>query len=100
MITRIVKLSVSPEKIAEFMNYFDQSSWQIRSFKGCSHLDLLGDISGNGVVFTYSIWENKSYLEEYLNSPLFKSTWSKVKPLFFAKAEAWSLEKLRETSPE
>jgi quinol monooxygenase YgiN len=96
MIIRIVKLTIETEKVADFLLHFEQVKNDIRSFKGCHHLDLLGEISGEGVIFTYSHWDSPEALNEYLGSALFKSTWSKVKPLFRSKAEAWSLEKLQE----
>ncbi|HMT28834.1 MAG TPA: antibiotic biosynthesis monooxygenase [Bacteroidia bacterium] len=98
MIIRIVKLSVEPEKINEFLFYFDQVKKDIRSFSGCHHLELLGDVEGNGVLFTYSYWDTTAFLSEYLNSALFKATLAKVKPLFKSKAEAWSVEKLQEVN--
>jgi heme-degrading monooxygenase HmoA len=97
MITRIVKLSLDPPKIKDFLVIFDQVKKDIRQFQGCNHLDLLGDITGSGIVFTYSLWETQENFLDYQNSALFKNTWAKVKPMFIAKAEAWSLEKLRES---
>ena len=96
MIIRIVKLPVDPDKKDEFLSYFEQVKQDIRSFQGCHNLELLRDLSGNGILFTYSLWDNTDCLNEYLNSALFKSTWAKVKPLFNARAEAWSVEKLQE----
>jgi (4S)-4-hydroxy-5-phosphonooxypentane-2,3-dione isomerase len=55
----------------------------------------LEDINVPGLVFTYSYWEDEKSLQNYQASELFKSTWSKVKPLFNAKAEAWSLNSIR-----
>ncbi|MBL7916599.1 MAG: antibiotic biosynthesis monooxygenase [Bacteroidia bacterium] len=95
MIIRIVKLSIVPDQIARFQGEFDLVSEQIRNFPGCSHLELLEDIKVPGLVFTYSYWEDEKSLQSYQASDLFKSTWAKVKPLFNAKAEAWSLNGIR-----
>ncbi len=95
MIIRIVKLSIVPAQIAQFKGEFDLVSGQIRNFHGCSHLELLEDINVPGLVFTYSYWEDEKSLQNYQASELFKSTWAKVKPLFNAKAEAWSLNNIR-----
>ncbi len=100
MIIRIVKLSVSPEKIEDFMGYFERVKYDIRSFQGCLHLELLRDKDNNDFIFTYSKWEQSESLESYLNSPLFKSTWAKVKPWFNGKPEAWSVEQLQEVTPQ
>lgn len=95
MIIRIVKLSIVPGQISQFKSEFDLVSHQIRNFPGCSHLELLEDINVPGLVFTYSYWDDEKFLQNYQSSELFKSTWSKVKPLFNAKAEAWSLNGIR-----
>jgi|SRR5688572_33447575 len=93
MIVRIVKLSIEPDKIGLFMKCFDDVKEQIRTFEGCHHMELLTDPGGSGVVFTYSSWDSEQHLENYRNSSLFQATWARVKPLFAAKAEAWTLNK-------
>lgn len=93
MIVRIVKLSLDPGKIGQFMKSFDDVKEQIRSFEGCRHMELLTDPGGSGLVFTYSTWDNEEFLDNYRNSELFKSVWATVKPLFASKAEAWTLNK-------
>lgn len=100
MITRIVKLSLVPEKLAEFVTHFDAVKNNIRNFNGCTFLELLGEQNETGVVFTYSEWEQESDLQEYLHSKLFIDTWKKVKPLFSAKAEAWTVTSLRKVTKQ
>jgi quinol monooxygenase YgiN len=92
MITRIVKLTFSPENISAFIAIFNASKNQIRNFEGCKHLALYHDIDKANVYFTYSIWEGPEYLDKYRNSELFKSTWAQTKVLFADKPEAWSIE--------
>ncbi|MBK8413472.1 MAG: antibiotic biosynthesis monooxygenase [Bacteroidetes bacterium] len=96
MIIRIVKLSIVPDQISRFKAEFDLVSGLIRNFRGCSHLELLEDINVPGLVFTYSYWDEEKSLQDYQSSELFKSTWSKVKSMFNAKAEAWSLTGVRQ----
>jgi len=93
MIVRIVKLSIHPEKLDQFYEYYNSVKAAIRSSPGCSHTELLSNISGDGILFTYSTWDKPEDLENYRKSELFLSTWALVKPLFRAKAEAWSLIK-------
>ena len=90
MITRIVKLTILPEKMDDFIGAFNKHKYDIKSFDGCNHLELLADVSENGVVFTYSKWDAEDDLENYRHSELFKSIWSYVKPMFCDKPEAWS----------
>ena len=93
MIVRIVKLSLYPDKIGQFLQSFNDVKEQIRTFEGCHHMELLTDPAGSGIVFTYSTWENEGFLDNYRNSELFQTTWACVKPLFASKAEAWTLNK-------
>jgi autoinducer 2-degrading protein len=94
MLIRIVKLPVDTVKLEEFLDHFNSLKEKIRNFDGCSELKLLCDVKQKNIIYTYSIWQSESHLEAYLNSDLFKETWAKVKPLFFSKPEAWSLNEL------
>lgn len=95
MIKRIVKMSFQPEKINEFKTIFKENNVFISSFKGCKHVELMQDKNDPNIFFTYSIWENENFLEEYRKSALFESVWSKTKVLFNDKPEAWSVEDVR-----
>ncbi len=91
MITRIVKMSFKPECAETFREIFDGSQKMISEFEGCLKLDLFRDLSDDSIYFTISLWSTENDLNNYRDSYLFKSTWSKVKPLFSKRAEAWSL---------
>ena len=41
---------------------------------------------------TYSHWDDKEALDNYRESDLFSGLWTKIKPMFGAKPEAWSHE--------
>jgi quinol monooxygenase YgiN len=99
MLTRIVRLPIEPLKLGEFMNHFNLSKEKIRSFEGCTHLKLLNDTKEKNILYTYSIWESEHSLEKYLHSDLFRSTWAQVRPLFFEKPQAWSLNELMSVEP-
>ncbi len=90
-ILRIVRLSFDEDKINEFIEIFESTKTQIRSFEGCTHLELMKDLHHNNVYYTYSKWISDDALEAYRNSSLFKETWSKTKLLFNARASAYSL---------
>lgn len=94
MLVRIVKLSFKPEKIEEFLSNFETSKTKIRGFKGCNFLELYRDQNNTDVFFTYSYWNTEKDLENYRNSELFKGIWAVTKPMFNAKPEAWSVDKL------
>ena len=94
MFVRIVKLSFAKEHISEFLSNFETNKTQIRNFKGCQFLELYRDKTNTNVFFTYSYWKNEDALECYRQSELFKNVWSKTKPLFNDKPQAWSVDKI------
>lgn len=80
-----------PEQVPVFLALFEKTKKQIRSSEGCTHLELLNNKSNPNTFFTYSKWEDESFLEKYRQSELFNSVWKQTKVLFAEKAEAWSL---------
>lgn len=87
-------MSFSEVHIDEFLGNFESNKNKIRHFKGCNLLELYRDKTNRSVFFTYSYWNTEADLETYRHSELFKSVWSKTKPLFNAKPEVWSVDKL------
>ncbi|MDA9313082.1 antibiotic biosynthesis monooxygenase [Vicingaceae bacterium] len=94
MIVRIVKLTFREEEIETFKLVLEESKEHIRAFPGVLHLQMLQSSDNPCIFFTYSHWENVQALENYRHSDLFKNAWSKTKPLFAEKAEAWSTDQL------
>lgn len=87
-------MSFEPSKIDEFLNNFEANKNAIRDFEGCELLELYNDQNQRAVYFTYSYWQTAEHLENYRQSELFKNVWSKTKPLFNKKPEAWSVNKV------
>jgi len=94
MLVRIVKLSLQEDKIPEFLSNFEKQKQHIRNFEGCQFLELYQQKDTKNVVFTYSYWDDETALNNYRHSELFKGIWSITKPMFNAKPEAWSVNKL------
>ncbi|MCC6690425.1 MAG: antibiotic biosynthesis monooxygenase [Bacteroidia bacterium] len=94
MIVRIVKMTFATDKVADFLDVFNNAKNKILNCKGCKHLELLRDVNQPNVFFTHSHWESVPDLQTYRNSELFKATWAKTKILFAASPEAWSLERV------
>lgn len=88
---RIVKMEFRPAEIERFLAIFAERRERIRAFPGCTHLALWRDQQNGHVFFTYSHWESAAALEAYRQSVFFKSTWALTKPLFAARAAAWSV---------
>ena len=94
LLVRIVKMSFQPEKIDEFLSNFEANKEKIRNFDGCQRLELLRAKHNSNIFFTYSYWISENHLEAYRHSQLFKNVWTKTKPLFNDKPEAWSVDKV------
>lgn len=91
-------MTFKPELVEEFKALFNSKKELIAAMEGCSHVELLQDVDNRTIFFTYSLWEDPSYLEAYRNSELFKEVWAKTKVLFDAKPEAWSTETVSASS--
>ena len=87
-------MSFSEDRISEFLVNFEANKTHIRNFEGCQYLELYRDKRNTNVFFTYSYWKNEASLEAYRQSDLFKNVWSKTKPLFNDKPQAWSVDKI------
>lgn len=94
MFTRIVKMTFEESHVPTFLDSFEQVKHKIRHFEGCTFLELYRDKKDPSVFFTYSRWNTEEDLENYRNSPLFKTVWGTTKPMFRQKAEAWSVDTL------
>ena len=94
MFTRIVKMEFKEENVSDFLDNFEVVKEKIRSFPGCTFLELYRDKNDKAIFFTYSRWNDETDLENYRNSDLFQTVWSQTKPLFREKAAAWSVDTL------
>ena len=85
-------MDLLPDTEDVFLDIFDHVKNEIRSQKGCMGLELLrGSHQGQLSLWTISLWQSVDDLETYRTSALFQKTWAQVKPLFSAKAKAWTL---------
>lgn len=92
MIKRIVKMDVPAASEALFLDIFEDVKKEIRAQPGCLGLEVLRSEGERHMsIWTISVWESPDDLERYRSSSLFQSTWSRVKPLFIQKAQAWTL---------
>lgn len=94
MIIRIVKLTIDPLKVKEFLELFNEVKAEISQFSGCVELFLYTDTEIPNVFFTYSVWKSTEKLDSCRFSIFFKATWTKIKKFFHSPAEAWSLTKV------
>ncbi|MFM7594710.1 MAG: putative quinol monooxygenase [Flavobacteriales bacterium] len=92
MITRIVKLTFTPERLPDFLYEFEQVKNRVVNSEGCVTMKLLQHQSNPCEFFTYSIWVDENALENYRCSETFIQLWGTIKPWFASKAEAWTLD--------
>jgi len=95
MITRIVKMTIRTEEVERFIQLFESHRDAISAMSGCEGLQLLNDITSNGICFTVSIWQSETDLENYRKSELFRMIWPQVKALFHCPAEAWTVKEIQ-----
>lgn len=91
MIIRIVKMEFEEQRIPDFLRIFAESRTKIRSFPGCTHLQLLQGEADPRVFFTYSHWDGEDDLDAYRRSDLFRTVWRNTRKLFRKAPKAWSL---------
>ena len=96
MIKRIVKMEFRPEEVENFKHLFDSNKTKIRSFEGCTHLELWQDVNAPHIFMTYSFWHSEENLNAYRASELFKDVWSQTKIKFAQKPMAWSVNVLHQ----
>lgn len=94
MLIRYVKMTFQEKKVADFLEIFETSKEKIRASEGCQYLELMRDIHQPEVFMTHSHWLSEDALNNYRESELFKSTWSKTKVLFADKPVAFSVESI------
>lgn len=96
MITRIVRMNFTEAGVEEFLQIFNENKIAIRNFPGCSHLRLMKDDLDPLCYTTVSEWNGAGDLENYRKSELFGKVWGRVKTLFSARTQAFSLIKFIE----
>lgn len=92
MIHRIVKMTFQEDKTEAFQEMVKQIHGTISGFEGCRKVNILNDTANPNIFFSYSLWEDERYLENYRQSEFFRKVWRKTKSLFADKPEAWSTE--------
>ena len=91
MLLRIVRLTLLPERVPEFLALFRDSEVAIRQQPGCQHLELWQDADQPHIYCTYSHWHDAAALDAYRRSALFGQVWPATKRLLAAPAQAFSV---------
>ena len=80
------------EEVETFLKIFNENKTAIRNFPGCIYMDLKKDVNALNTFATISHWEKVEDLERYRKSVLFAGVWQRVRKLFSARAEAFTLD--------
>jgi quinol monooxygenase YgiN len=91
MLLRIVRLTLDPVRVPDFLEIFVQSQAQIRQQPGCQHLELWQDADVPHIYCTYSHWDDAEALNAYRRSALFGQVWPATKRLLMKPADAFSV---------
>ena len=91
VLLRIVRLTLAPTHVADFLTLFRASESQIRQQPGCQHLELWQDADAPHIYCTYSHWHDAAALDAYRRSALFGEVWPATKRLLAAPAQAFSV---------
>ena len=76
--------------VKSFDTIFAKHSSKIEAFPGCLRVQMVEDVSDDGVRTTLSWWSDSASLERYRGSELFGELWPRVKLLFEEPPVAWS----------
>ncbi len=90
MINRYVRLEIGKAGHESFIATFEQVRNKISAFPGCHGVVLWRGMGDRNIFATFSKWDSMEALNEYRSSELFNSTWTKVKPSFVARPQAFS----------
>lgn len=96
MLLRIVRLTLAPSHVADFLTLFRNSENLIRQQPGCQHLELWQDADQPHIYCTYSHWDDAAALDTYRRSALFGQVWPATKRLLAAPAQAFSVVRAAE----
>ncbi|NOZ46012.1 MAG: antibiotic biosynthesis monooxygenase [Chlorobi bacterium] len=94
MITRIVKMSIKKDKVADFIKYFEIFNEKIKKFDGCEHHDFLEDKNAQNIFFTYTTWKTERQIERYRRSETHRLHKEKMQEFYNKEDTAWTVEKM------
>lgn len=97
MILRIVKMEVDPHKLEIFNLFMKNLSEEKTKLEGCVHHDFFCDKKYINVYYSYTIWENVTFLKKYKKTPLFKEVVKTLKSLCMDEPYAWTVENILKT---
>lgn len=92
MLTRLVRMHFQPDRVEEFLAFYEQLRPQIAGQPGCVSVQLLRQADDPSSFATWSVWESAEALDAYRTSEFFGSFWPQVKTWFRHRAEAVSFD--------
>lgn len=96
MLLRIVEFRVRKGLEQKAREVFNEVAAKVASFPGCKYVALWQDMDDPSHFFTFSVWDSRDSLKQYLSSDVFRHNWQKLKALFSERARAISFHMLEE----
>jgi quinol monooxygenase YgiN len=97
MYTRIISAKIQPDKVQEFKTlYSEEVIPELENTKGCSFAFLIESLKEENEFLSISVWEDKSFAEEYEASGKFDDLKTKVQHTF-SKFYLWKMELEKES---
>lgn len=100
MILRVVKMEVDPNNLDPFKRFMSNLSEEKSKMDGCVHHDFFSDKNFVNVYYSYTIWENVSYLKKYKKTPLFIEVKKVLRGLCQSEPYAWTIENVFKTDSQ
>lgn len=89
-LSRIVMLYFEPGFARTFEEIFEKHRKRLLDLDGCDEVKVYRGADNSDDFITVSRWRDDESLQAYRKSELFREVWSKVKPRFRKRAEAFS----------
>ena len=92
MYIRIVSVKIQPDKIKEFKKIYSKEILpNLETAEGCSFAYLTENLKNDSEFLSFSVWEDKSFADQYELSGKFTQLTDKVKHTF-SKFYLWKME--------
>jgi quinol monooxygenase YgiN len=92
MLARLVRMYFQPDRVEEFLAFYQQVRPQIARQQGCVSVLLVRQADDPAAFATWSVWESAAALDAYRTSDFFRGFWPQVKTWFRQPAEAISFD--------
>jgi quinol monooxygenase YgiN len=94
MITRIIKTQLKADKRDAFITFMNNFRLNVKITDGNYHVDFFNDLDDPNYFHVYTIWKNKTALNNFLKSPVNLEFKSKLNEFGEKPYAAWTVENI------